>query len=249
MKRVLSFSEWLTSEVLEAVPHQQYVFTIPKIIRPYFKYDRKLLGKLCLCAWETIKEFFGECLPEGAVPGAVISIQTWGDKANHHSHLHGLVSKGGFNEEGIFHPLPWIDTQKMAILFRDKVFTMLIKEGKISEALAQKISSWPNSGFNIHNEVEIAADDEKGKENLAQYIIKAPISQERMIYDKENQKVIYNSKRGTVIYDPLNWLCCEFSDLLTNKGMLGFAHPKCLFVLTNKNIYANYTDFQKRLLT
>ncbi len=44
-------------------------------------------------------------------------------------------------------------------------------------------------------------------------------------------------------------LCCEFSYLLTNKGILEFAHPKCLFVLTNKNIYANYTDFQKRLLT
>ena len=92
MKRVLSFSEWLTSEVLEGAPHQQYVLTIPKIIRLYFKYDRKLLGKLCLCAWETIKEFFEECLPEGAVPAAVISIQTWGDKANHYSHLHGLVS-------------------------------------------------------------------------------------------------------------------------------------------------------------
>ena len=166
MKRVLSFSEWLTSEVLEAVPHQQYVLTIPKIIRLYFKYDRKLLGKLCLCAWETIKEFFRECLPEGAVPGAVISIQTWGDKANHHSHLHGLVSKGGFTEEGTFHPLPWIDTQKMALLFRDKVFTMLIKEGKISESLAQKVSSWAHSGFNIHNGVEIDADDEKAKRTL-----------------------------------------------------------------------------------
>ena len=43
MKRVLQFSEWLTNEVLENVIHQQYVFTIPKIIRPYFKYDRGLL--------------------------------------------------------------------------------------------------------------------------------------------------------------------------------------------------------------
>jgi len=40
MKRVLQFSEWLIEEVLESVTHQQYVFTIPKIIRPYFKYDR-----------------------------------------------------------------------------------------------------------------------------------------------------------------------------------------------------------------
>jgi hypothetical protein len=164
--------------------------------------------------------------------------------ANFHPHLHALVSKGAFDAHGIFYPLPWIDTQKMALLFREKVFTMLIQEEKISENLAASIRQWPHSGFNIHNEVEIAADDEKGRQTLAQYIIKAPISQERMIYDKENQKVIYKSKHGTIIYEPLDWLCCEFSDPLTNKGILEFAHPKCLFVLTNKNIYTNYTDFQ-----
>jgi hypothetical protein len=129
MKRALQFSDWLTTEVLEAVTHQQYVLTIPKIIRPYFKYDRSLLGKLCLCAWDTIKEFFAACLPKGTVPGAVISIQTWGNMgANFHPHLHGLVPKGAFDAHGLFHPLPWIDTRKMALLFRDKVFTMLIQE-------------------------------------------------------------------------------------------------------------------------
>lgn len=213
MKRVLSFSDWLTQEILEGVTHQQYVFTIPKIIRPYFKYDRKLLGKLCLCAWDTIKEFFAVCLHKETIPGAVISIQTWGDMANFHPHLHGLITKGGFDNYGVFYPLPWIDTQKMALLFRDKVFNMLIKEEKISEDMAVKISEWPHSGFNIHNQVEIDPNDEKGKKTLAQYIIKAPISQERMIYDRENQKVIYKSKRGTVVYDPLDWLAAITSHI------------------------------------
>ena len=194
------------------------MFTLPKIIRHYFKYDRKLLGKLCLCAWKTIKEFFGACLPEATVPGAVISIQTWGNMgANFHPHLHALVSKGTFNAHGVFYPLPWIDTQKMALLFREKVFTMLIKEEKISEDLAAKIRQWPHSGFNIHNEVEISAGDEKGRQTLAQYIIKAPISQERMIYDKENQKVSYNSKHGMITYEPLDWLAA-ITTHIPNKG-------------------------------
>jgi len=214
MKRALQFSEWLTTEVLEKVTHQQYVFTLPKIIRPYFKYDRRLLGKLCLCAWETIKEFFGACLPKGTVPGAVISIQTWGNRgANFHPHLHGLVSKGAFDSHGVFYPLPWIDTHKMALLFRDKVFSMLIRAGKISEDLARKICEWPHSGFSIHNEVQIDADDEKGKETLARYIVKAPISQERMTYDRENQKVIYKSKHDTIIYEPLDWLAAITSHI------------------------------------
>jgi hypothetical protein len=213
MKRVLTFSEWLTENVLEDVTHQQYVFTIPKIIRPYFKYNRKLLGKLCLCAWETIKEFFGVCLPKGACPGAVISIQSWGNTANFHPHLHGLVTKGGFTEEGTFYPLPFIDTHKMAIVFRSKVLNMLIKEEKITPDQAQMISSWPHPGFNIHNEVKISSNDQQGRIKLAQYIIKAPISLERMIYNKENQKVIYKSKKGTVVFDPLDWLAAITSHI------------------------------------
>ena len=57
----------------------------------------------------------------------------------------------------------------------------------------------------------------RGKGNLAQYIIKAPISQERMIYDKENQKVIYKSKRGKVVYEPLDWLAAITSHI-PNRG-------------------------------
>jgi hypothetical protein len=183
-------------------------------LRPYSKYDRKLLWRLCLCAWDTITEFFGACPPTGAVPGAVISIQTWGDRAaNFHPHLHGLVTKGGFDGRGAFHPLPWIDTHKMALLFMDKVFTVLIAEEKISECLAQEVASWPLSGFNIHNGVEIDADDTKGRETLARYIIKAPISQERMIYDREIQKVIHTSKRGTVSCEPLDWLAAITSHI------------------------------------
>jgi len=53
--------------------------------------------------------------------------------ANFHPHLRGLVSKGSFDAHGVFYPLPWIDTRKMALLFRDKVFSMLIREEKITE--------------------------------------------------------------------------------------------------------------------
>ena len=51
------------------------------------------------------------------------------------------------------------------------VIALVIAEEKISESLAQKIASWPHSGFKIHNEVEIDANDEKDREILAQYII------------------------------------------------------------------------------
>jgi hypothetical protein len=44
-KRVIEFGEWLCTEVLKSVPHRQWVFSIPKRLRIYFMYDRKLLSK------------------------------------------------------------------------------------------------------------------------------------------------------------------------------------------------------------
>ncbi|MFH0784004.1 MAG: hypothetical protein V2B20_18895 [Pseudomonadota bacterium] len=45
-KKVVQFSSHLQDNVLFPVPHRQYVVIILKIIRRYFFYDRKLLGKL-----------------------------------------------------------------------------------------------------------------------------------------------------------------------------------------------------------
>ncbi len=37
--------------ILKDVPHRQWVFSIPKRLRIYFLFDRKLLAKLSICAW------------------------------------------------------------------------------------------------------------------------------------------------------------------------------------------------------
>ena len=59
-KRVVEFGEWLCMDVLKKVPHRHFVFSIPKILRRYFPYDRKLLVDLSRCAWESLKVFLQE---------------------------------------------------------------------------------------------------------------------------------------------------------------------------------------------
>ena len=39
-KRLLLFSEHLSENVFLNLPHRQFVFTLPKLLRVYFKYDR-----------------------------------------------------------------------------------------------------------------------------------------------------------------------------------------------------------------
>jgi len=55
---VVEFGEWLCMEVVKKVPHRHVVFSIPKILRRYFLYDRSLLSDLSRCAWETLKTFY-----------------------------------------------------------------------------------------------------------------------------------------------------------------------------------------------
>jgi hypothetical protein len=45
-------------ELLEDVPHRQVVFTIPKRLQVFFRYDRRLLGELAGCAWRALKLYF-----------------------------------------------------------------------------------------------------------------------------------------------------------------------------------------------
>ncbi len=69
-KRAVRWAEWLAGEVLEPVPHHQWVFAVPKRLRLFFLYDRRLLGVLSRCAWETVRELYGAGLADRhAVPG------------------------------------------------------------------------------------------------------------------------------------------------------------------------------------
>ena len=40
------------------VPHRQVVFVIPKMLRVFFKFKRKLLGDLCRCAVRSLLRYF-----------------------------------------------------------------------------------------------------------------------------------------------------------------------------------------------
>ncbi len=44
-KRALLFGEYISNEVLLTLPHRHFVFTFPKMLRVYFRNNRKLVSK------------------------------------------------------------------------------------------------------------------------------------------------------------------------------------------------------------
>ena len=208
-KRVVEFGEWLCQEVIKAVPHRHFVFSIPKILRRYFLYDRRLLSELSRCAWEALNVYLKSTAPgQDAVPGAVIAIQTFGDFLGFNPHCHILSTDGCFLGTGAFQVAPVIGRKELEDIFRHKVFKMLLSEGKITEGLVSMLMSWRHSGFNVFSSPRIYPQEETAMENLARYIIRASFSQERMSYVEEDGKVVYRSKDGArqKVFGALEWL-------------------------------------------
>ena len=94
-----------SENVLEPVAHRQYVFTLPKFLRPIFSRHRVWLGELCRIAARLLTAAYTAAAP-GARPGLILFVQTFGDLANFNPHLHVLAADGVFGADGVFAALP-----------------------------------------------------------------------------------------------------------------------------------------------
>ncbi len=214
-KRVIEYGEWLLTDVLKDVPHRHWVFSIPKRLRIYFLYDRKLLAKLSVCAWNVINAYLKTVAPGiDAVPGASIAVHTYGDFLNFNPHLHAIVTDGCFLANGNFKTAPLFILEDLQEIFQHEVLKMLKKEGKINDAIIENMLSWRHTGFRVYMGERIMSSDPTGLENLARYIIRACFSQERLVYVPAHEssdgiaKVVYSSKddKNREVFNALDWL-------------------------------------------
>ncbi len=136
---------------MEQVGHAQWVLTIPKMLRIYFRHHRELLGPLSLAAYETVKELMAAALEEkGFRPGMVSVVQTFGEAVKFHPHVHALGSQGGWTACGEWIPLPYVDEGAAERLFRHK---LLRRRGLRSQERIEPLNSRRRSGFSVHNRV------------------------------------------------------------------------------------------------
>jgi hypothetical protein len=189
-------------------------------------YDRKLLSKLSRCANDVLTEYLKQTVTfENATPGVVCSVQTFGDFLNFNPHLHLVATDGCFNKDNEFTVGLTPRAEDLIPAFQQAVFKLLKKEGKITNAVIDNINSWSHNGFHVYCGMPIQHWDEEGIEKLAQYIVRAPLSQERMAYIPEhetndgNAKVIYKGKNSktTQVFSALDWLARLITHM-PNKG-------------------------------
>jgi hypothetical protein len=69
------------------------------------------------------------------------------------------------------------------------VLKLLLAEGAIGERLSASMLAWRHSGFSVHNGVRVAAGDTEGRMKLAQHMLRAPLSLEKMSCDAYSTRV------------------------------------------------------------
>jgi hypothetical protein len=66
---MLAYGEWIEEQMPAPVPHRQYVFALPRLVRPYFRNHRPYLGALCRLVAELLRSGFTTLMPgAGAWP-------------------------------------------------------------------------------------------------------------------------------------------------------------------------------------
>ncbi len=83
------------------------------------------------------------------------------------------------------------------LLFRHKVFAMLKMEGLLSDERVKLMLSWRHSGFSVDASVRVDAGDTKALERVARYILRPPVSLERLSWHEATGEVSYTAKSTT----------------------------------------------------
>ena len=202
-KRAALFAEHLAENVLADVPHRHVVFTIPKVLRPLFERERRLLSILTQSAHHCVQEILRHDTGDArAVVGTVASLQTFGGwfAANFHPHVHALITEGVFHDpRSATASFEWVagwDVTAIAELFRRRVLARLRQARRLREHTEQMLLSWEHSGFSVWAGEPIRPGDTERQEHVARYVTRAPVRLDA-IERKDQGKVLVQTP-----YDP-----------------------------------------------
>ena len=89
-----------------ALPHRQFVFTFPKLLRPYFSHNRRLFSDVSRVIFAIIERFYNKAAKTSIKTGIVLAYQSSGEYLRFNPHYHAIVLEGGFDEDGRFVHIP-----------------------------------------------------------------------------------------------------------------------------------------------
>ncbi|WP_211233429.1 IS91 family transposase [Salinispira pacifica] len=190
-KRTLLYGEYLAKELLLELPHRQFVFTIPKILRPIFRTNKRLFGLVSKLIFSLLSEYFSLVAGKTLQSGCVVSFQSFGEFARFHPHWHVIVLEGGFTKYDKFVYLPIGADKGFVKVWQAAVLSLLLAQEKIHQERVDMLNSWKHSGFSIDSSTRILG--EADREALGQYIVRGATCAEKISYDSKTDTVTWTA--------------------------------------------------------
>ncbi len=173
-----------------ALPHRQFVFTFPKLLRPYFRHNRRLFSEVSRIIFAIIERFYNKAAKISIKTGMVLAFQSSGEYLRFNPHYHAIVLEGGFDEDGSFVHISFGDLHRMSEYFRKIIIKFFLKKKLINANLATKLVNWRHSGFSVDNAVGIPAFSDKARESLSQYIARPPLSLKKISIQENGETTV-----------------------------------------------------------
>jgi hypothetical protein len=82
------------------------------------------------------------------------------------------------------------------LVFRHEVLKLLRDAGLVDEDRIALLLSWRHTGFSVDSSVTVAEDDDRGLERLARYLLRPPVSLERLSWAPGAESLTYRVKAG-----------------------------------------------------
>jgi hypothetical protein len=99
------------------------------------------------------------------------------------------MNRKRFMSAGVFHKIPRIDDSRLAEIFAREVLEFLVRKELLSPEWAERILSWPHSGFNVHSLVRAKTKIEA--ERVGKYMLRPILALERLTFLESEGKVGY----------------------------------------------------------
>ena len=118
-------------EILPGVKYFHVVFTVPDCLHPVaMSHQAVFYSCMSRAAWNTLKKFYDA---RGLQGGMTSILHTWGSNLYYHPHVHCIVTGGGVDKDGVWHPLEGckgakdflFPVQALSKVFRAKFLAML----------------------------------------------------------------------------------------------------------------------------
>ena len=92
-------------------------------------------------------------------------------------------------------PVVCVDEHAAELLFLHKGIRLLQGDGLLSEERADLLLSWRHTGFSVLNRVRVKPEDGPAGERLARYIMRPPISPDRIRWSGDGEVLYQLIKR------------------------------------------------------